>query len=124
MVATAEHLLALITRNYLESHDFNGLPISELGAVLGHDPRAALRPLVSDGLVTVLNQALAENPHIRRFDDPPALVQLDQLDRGDGEHMCAFPTASHLEETVPANSYDGEPFSLALGRGLTSDARH
>lgn len=110
------NLLALITAFFLDSHDFNGIPIDHL---LDNRPNSwerlgvLLSALVQEQKVTLVFDI---NPHVKRFPDLSIEKQLELLKR-DGCSGNAYPSPSILKQVVDRALYVGRPFSekLALG---------
>lgn len=116
--ATLRHgddVLAEVIRFYLDSGDFNGLPVER------NDPRGkALGELLADGLIEVTSQRAYPNPHIKPWAPRQTWEQERSLAEGlAGEGLaCVYPSPtamssvdlSHMAET-PYQRY------LASGRG-------
>jgi len=104
---------------YLQSHDFNGIPIAELARRL-HAPcdelRAVLRKLVQEAKITVLGD-FSGNSHILGTSVPETARQLDALESADTHHTCVYVHPNTLAEFVPDDLYANEPYrrKLALG---------
>jgi hypothetical protein len=112
---TKDVLLAAITTYYLDSRDFNGLPVVRLDI-----PRQQLEPmlraLIEDGLVSI--PVTVGNPHIRAFPSAPIEAQLAELDRVDDlTHVVAYPEPKHLEASVDRSAFEGQPYTLRLALG-------
>ena len=112
---TRDALLAVLTAYYLDSRDFNGLPVVRLDI-----PRQQLEPmlraLIEDALVSI--PVTGGNPHIRAFPSVPIEAQLAELDRVDDlTHVVAYPEPKHLEASVDRNAFDGRPYTLRLALG-------
>lgn len=133
-------LLERITAHYLESGDFNGLPLhslaqqgadeergadmSQLIARMLEPPKlpsdeaiCAVRELVDGGQVTVVFGDVHPNPHIRALPDEPKTKTLEKLSGPDIGYACLYPTAQHLKAVVSPNEYAGRPYALELALG-------
>ena len=121
---TQKALLQEITRFYLESHDFNGIPVSQLAARFGVAPSDIIdqvTALIKRKLVGVVFGDIHPNPHIRAFPDEPEESQIAKLNTPKLDHASAYPLSKHLEKVVDCRLYDRKPYtlSLALGTPLT-----
>lgn len=107
-------------KHYLESGDFNGLPVRSLFNDDGtrETIRAALKRLIETGQITMEFGLGHPNPHIKAFSShPTSNRQLDELARNDLQHACAYPTPSVLAKVVdPAEATD-RPFTRRLMLG-------
>ncbi len=112
-----EQLLDEITRQFLDSPDFNGLVISrylEKSGASWPEVKAALAGLVQGGQAT-LNFA-EMNPFVKNFPDPPSQKQLELLARSNSPGiLCAYPTACALGDAV--NRFADRPFAQMLAAG-------
>ena len=112
-------VLTAVTTKYLESPDFNGLPMGEL---LGPRmwPKKVLtivRTLVADGLLRTLRSEHCSNPFILQWGCVSVEEQLEALD---GERPFAailYPSEEHLAKTVDRGQYERRPFTLELALG-------
>lgn len=111
-------LIDRIVESYLDSRDFNGLPI--------HSPEeidsTAAEELVRHGLVQVVDESDYLNPHIRPWqskrstDDQIASLRNLYID----EHfVCLYPTPTALKEYDLGDRFKGLPYDrqMAEGRG-------
>lgn len=93
-------LLNRVVEYYLLSHDFNGLPLSEID---GYDSNE-MRQLIMSGYVEAIFDD--ENPHIKRFNREASIdEQLKHIQKGH-KTTCFYPTALALsaiskDETRP-----------------------
>jgi hypothetical protein len=115
-----QRILDEITRFYLESEDFNGIPVlSGLTANLGLGWNALiddLRQLIAEGKVCVIYSDTDINPHIMRVAYEAADAQIEKLETID-VHACAYPLPKHLEQVVDHSQYAGRPYALAMALG-------
>jgi hypothetical protein len=115
-----EEILHKITEFFLDSRDFNGIPIWTLSADMGSDwkdIREELRPLVEKDMIGLIDEETDVNPHIIRRGFEPIEVQLRKLDKEEHTHMCAYPRTSVLREVVDRPKFDGIPYGLELALG-------
>jgi hypothetical protein len=142
-----QEILSRATTYYLESGDFNGLPVRDIL----DDKRAneaqvfrAINALVRDGTGCLLFGDRHPNVHIRAFAEEAADVQIAKLRRWRGSEKdatpydvmeigghqiafiednlcpCLYPTAAYLERVVDRTQYAGRPFTLRLAMGEPS----
>jgi hypothetical protein len=113
--ANRSAVLAAVTRQYLESRDFNGLPLSQI-TLPSDEVKQACGELIRGGFLSISMQG---NPHIRAFGSPaPSEAQLEYLNKAaDLNHVVAYPESKHLEATVDRAKYDGRPYTLRLALG-------
>ena len=117
---TQEALLQEITRFYLESHDFNGISVSQLAARFGVTPSDLidqLTALIRRKLVSVVFGDIHPNPHIRAFPDELEESQIAKLSTPKLDHACAYPLSKHLEKVVDRRLYEEKPYTLSLALG-------
>lgn len=117
----SDNLLHAITRFYLESSQFNGIPLRELlsnkatrGQTLEH-----LRSLVLEKRVAIVYGDDHPNPHIRALPErhnPTTQAEMLKTSPLVG-HACAYPLSQHLEKVVDQSKYAGEPYKLAPALG-------
>lgn len=110
-------LLAEVTKHYLTSYDFNGIPTGRLGEALRltlEEVRQSLRQPIKDELVFLNTRG---NYHIKAFDEPPIKEQLKELEKVDLQHSCVYPTTTRLRKVVDRKRYEGRPFTLRLALG-------
>ena len=95
---TKELILKQIIDYYLNSNDFNGLPIYEMDEY--HPDK--LIELINDGMIEVLSEQEILNPHIKGFDlsKLPKETQIQRV-REKGNHTCFYPTQNALVDVLP-----------------------
>ncbi len=107
---TKNGLLTRITRHYLDSHDFNGLPVEP------STPANTVKNLVKNGLISVVRGDRHPNPHIKAFAAERIEDQLQKIDAS-GLSGCLYPEPLLLRKAVNRSDYEGRPFSLCLALG-------
>jgi hypothetical protein len=107
---TRNQLLARITKHYLESRDFNGLPVDQ------DTPRGQVEQLIRTGLVSLNRGDRHPNPHVKAFAPEPVDEQLRKIAEA-GIDGCLYPEPIHLEKVVNKADYEGRPFSRCLALG-------
>lgn len=104
---------------YLSSHDFNGIPISELARRIEKSRTALskdLRELLIAKKVTILGLH-DDNPHILRHGIPDIETQTSSLDTLREDQVCVYPCVALLRDRVPDSLYSDEPYRRALALG-------
>ncbi len=120
---TSARLLELTTEFYVESTDFNGLPVGALD-LEPDELRVLLRPLVEQDSLYVNYGDRHPNPHILAFEPEPQEVQLEKLTTLDPTVACLYPAVKHLESVVDRDAYRGRPYSLELALGYPALGHH
>jgi hypothetical protein len=114
----AKALLREVTRFYLDSGDFNGIPALQLANRLkkrweGVSP--VVRALIEAELVGVLDTNSDVNPAIIRVGFEPKEVQIQKLDNSDLRHTYIYPRTAHLKSVVDSSDYIDRPYVLEIG---------
>lgn len=113
--------LNAITEFYLESDDFNGLPVGEAVrrfSVELTEVQEATRRLVEIDELEPLFGNIHPNPHIKAFPSPPVADRLKLMDSMDfGNHVCLYPSRKRLEKTQIHARFKDRPFEQELARG-------
>ncbi|MGA7732715.1 MAG: AAA family ATPase [Chloroflexia bacterium] len=119
MARRIDKILNEITTRYLESSDFNGVPLRWLARVLRFRWSNFVREveiLLQTGKVLILFSSTDVNTHILRLGSESLEIQISKLPTAD-EHACIYPTPSHLEAVVDRANYEGRPYTLSLALG-------
>ncbi|PWB72008.1 hypothetical protein C3F09_07275 [candidate division GN15 bacterium] len=114
--STPQQLLTEVTVFYLNSREFNGLPIYVIRGTK-EDIEAAICELIRRGELNVCLGDVFPNPHIQALEPESPEVQLDKFRRLSTEHACLYPSRAHLREIVHRQDYAGRPFTLNLALG-------
>lgn len=115
-----DDVLGEVTKFFLLSHDFNGIPTTDLASRLGvawrklHDP---LRVLINKDLAGIIYSDVHLNPHIIRTGFEEKQGQIDKLEGASSLHACVYPHPRHLKTVVDPVQYDGKPYKLCLALG-------
>jgi len=111
-------LLNIIIENYLESHDFNGLPLVKLlsGTVADGDLKSMLEQLVSTDQIGVLSENEG-NPHIIQIGFPDIATQINSLKAYNPSHVCIYPRPVVLQSRVDQSTLQMTPYKLRLALG-------
>ncbi len=105
-----------VVRFYLESRDFNGLPLGPLPDGWNAD---RLRALVTDGLVQAVTDKDYPNMHIRPWSSKRSPVDqaadVDAAISGAGA-CCLYPTPAAMQDR-DLSRFAGRPYAEAIARG-------
>ena len=116
----SDEVLDAVTRFFLESRDFNGIPFHDLVEETGLTPEkvaSCLKPLVEKELAGVIHRDDFINPHIIRTGFAPTEHQLEKLDPDSLSGACIYPRQRHLEEKVDPSGYSRQPYTFRLALG-------
>ena len=105
-----ETVLNEIISFYLESHDFNGLPVYNM-KFYDYD---ILCELIDEGLVIVLSDKEVLNPHIKSFDFDIPLDRQKENVSSKVNYSVLYPTEKALESIPPDHA---KPYSDLLQKG-------
>jgi hypothetical protein len=113
-------LLEKVTRVYLNSGDFNGIPILQLANEVGRplqEIKGAASSLVERDLIGILDAKSDINPAIIRVGFEPKDIQLKKLESSDFKHTIVYPRPAYLQLVVDPSDYAGRPYLLELALG-------
>ena len=100
---------------YLESRDYNGLPLSRLAEDVGVHSNSLIE--IVDRLVRIGRLSIASprqtNPFVKAF-DAPVDEQLEDLEKREPRFVCLYPTSWSVQEAIDPDAYDGRPFTKML----------
>ncbi|MCJ7425017.1 hypothetical protein MUP01_12235, partial [Candidatus Bathyarchaeota archaeon] len=102
-----EQLLEKITRQYLGSGDFNGLPLSIIKS-----EKETIIALVREGKIEINFGDKHPNPHIKALELDDKHTQILKIQSVWLEYACAYPTKDHLRKMVNINEFKDRPFTL------------
>ena len=103
---------------YLNSGDYNGLPLSRLAAELGTEPRQLLGKvahLVARDRISVVSP-YQTNPHVKMF-DAPVEEQLSGIELRDPDIVCLYPTPLSVRAAIDVGVYDDRLFTKMITLG-------
>ncbi len=113
-----QDILDAITDFYVNSGDFNGIPLSSLGerlkALSFDELKSRIVEFVKQGVVTLTFACSDENPHIRRFPERPIDQQIELLEKEKPYWTCVYPTKGLVEAAVDTAAYNDRPFTKRL----------
>lgn len=115
---TSERIAESVLDYYLESPDFNGIPLCQIVEVDGDEGSAVatVRSLVKDGVLEIISSEWELNPSIRRFRPSSADRQLASL-QSKNHTICLFPTSAFLQRRVAPYTDLDRPFTRRLRFG-------
>lgn len=110
-------LLDTIVAFYVESGDFNGLPVTNETLTVAQVDEA--RRLVQDGLVQVVTGEDYPNMHIRPWPSRRSIeVQVADLDEvGNRADACLYPTPKAMEGRPEPDRWAEEPYQRKMAAG-------
>ena len=116
---TRDDLLEKITRFYLESPDFNGLPLRDFFGADYAQIQELLKDLIRDEMIAIVYGDGHPNPHIRALPEHhTAEEQIALLTSSPFiKRACAYPLPKHLERVVDRSNYAEKPYTLELALG-------
>ncbi len=107
-----------ITEFYLNSGDFNGLPITVQHSKLGEtELKNILISLIQEDKISLNFGDIHPNLHVKAFWEEPKEEQIEKVKRSNLAYVCAYPSCSHLKEVVNPSKYQDRPFTLRLALG-------
>jgi len=129
----SDKILRKITDLYLNSRDFNGIPITDLGENFEEVKSAMKELLGKDGVILNFGDR-HPNPHILAFEPEPKEQQLAKLDnlkfqepiyeeygplkiQTNSISCCVYPSKNHLKSVVNFDDYKAKPYTLLLALG-------
>jgi hypothetical protein len=116
-------LIDQITEFYLNSGDFNGIPLLSLLGSKADDNdviEAQIIDLINGGQISLAFGDRHPNPHVKAFEPEAADQQIKKLTDKASENACfacVYPERPALISRVDPGTYVGRPFSLRLALG-------
>lgn len=113
-------ILADITKQYLNSRDFNGLNVKTLASNynLTFDELAImLKNMVDEDLIDLRFGDFHPNIFIKALEEYPKPELLKIITPEKLKNCCAYPSSKHLNGVVNKKNYEAKPFELALALG-------
>jgi hypothetical protein len=137
------NLLDEVTNFYLNSRDFNGIPIDDLykKSFLSEEKfKEEITALIKKRKIDLIYKGDIPNPHIKPFPAPPVEKQIEKLNQfqiddhlkqseantetfSEGEikikgiGCCVYPAPDYLKNIVNWKKYVSRPFTLRLAMG-------
>jgi len=133
MEMDSKKTLQKITKFYLDSRNFNGIPIVDLGGNF-EKVKGVLRGLLEKEKIVLNFGDRHPNPHILALEPEPKEEQIKKLDklifekpiyekygpltiRTNSINCCAYPSKIHLKSVVDPDNYKDRPYTLLLALG-------
>lgn len=107
-------VLQKITKFYLNSKEFNGIPINELTSET-KEIIPVLKQLLLDNKITCNFGDKHSNPHILALHPEPKEEQILKLNKS--KFFCIYPSKEHLKLVVKPNDYKDKPYTLSMALG-------
>lgn len=104
-----------VVTHYLDSGDYNGLPLSRLAEAEGVDPSRLLElitKLIKAGRLSIPSPHQT-NPFAKAF-DVSVEEQLLDLENRDPHFVCLYPTPDSVDDNVDLSSYEDVPFTRLM----------
>jgi hypothetical protein len=117
---SAKRLIDRTVRHYLESRDFNGLPLDKIfGVQIANieGVKEFLKPLIEDQKITIRCDEVDTNPYIKRTADLQPKKEVARLNEWKGGILVAYPTRKEMAARIRRENYAGQPFNLELALG-------
>jgi hypothetical protein len=105
---------------FLSSHDFNGLPFSDILSIFENDLarcRMTLKKLVNEKKISIVFGDIHPNPHIKAFDDEPIEQQNKKIELDKLFHACIYPAEGHLSHKIKIGDYGDEIYKFRMATG-------
>lgn len=115
-----DEVLRCMTQFYLDSRDFNGIPLLRIVEELAVDKpqlKDTLANLINEGEISLNFGDLHPNPHIKAFPEEPSETQIEKLKNSELGTICAYPSGVRLKQVVDETQYNGRPFTARLALG-------
>jgi len=108
-------ILREITEFYLNSGDFNGLPITIQDFKLEEtELKNILISLIQEDKISLNFGGIHPNPHLKALWEESKEKQIEKVKRSNLVYGCAYPSCSRLKEVVNPSKYQDRPFTLRL----------
>ena len=107
-------LLEKVTQKYINSSDFNGLPLFQVLNV--PNISNSIIDLISTEKIDLVRGDGHPNPHIKALSAEPPEVQLEKIRKHGLRDGCLYPTSQHLE-SISAARNEARPFTKELMLG-------
>ncbi len=113
----SESIVDTVTESYLNSRDFNGIPLDTLYVPgSAQEKIELLAKLISEEKICITFEEFHPNPHIKAL-DVPAEHQIELLKSDNHGLGCVYPSSNHLNNVVNKSDYSDRPYFLELKLG-------
>ncbi len=111
-----QDIIKTVVDFYINSRDFNGLPLSHLE---GNKEKlvCSISSLVKSGDVVVNFGDRHQNIHILALEPEPIDVQLEKIKNRGLNDTCLYPTRKSLKDTLNDNEFLDRPYTRLLRIG-------
>ena len=117
---SAKRLIDRTVQYYLESGDFNGLPLDKIFGTQTKNIEGIkefLKPLIGEQRITVRCDEVDTNPFIKRMADLPPDKEVARLNEWKGGILTAYPTQKEMATRIRREDFVGRPFTLEMALG-------
>jgi hypothetical protein len=112
---TQDELIEKVARFYIDSSDFNGIPVNILVQEVPKDLLIeTLVELIESEKITLIFGKYEVNPHIKRFPDISVDKQIEILKSDGFDNACAYPSGIVIRRYIDVDEYDDRPFTKRL----------
>lgn len=114
---TIDELWDRIVEYYLNSRDFNGLPVRVI-ELSGKELKAKLAYLIKTGDISLVFEEQHPNPYVKCLNPWPIEKQIQTLKSyKDLTHVVAYPEGKRLAKVVKPQRYAGKPYRRIVAKG-------
>lgn len=120
-VSLLQKIEELVIDYYLNSGDFNGIPIAHIIEATSREFRevsSCISSAIQNNKLRIISSDHQMNPHIIREGFKEKEIQLKALESCKIHHMCVYPSKEFLEAKIPNDLHQGSPFMRKLAMGM------
>ena len=118
-ILTKNEILNQIYEYYIQSDDYNGLPLNCLNYFSLIDMIRILSELIIEDKIDLIAQSHDENPHVINFGFLPKENQVDYIKHYYGNEMvCLYPSSSYLKVHRDVSKLELKPFNKMMALGF------
>jgi hypothetical protein len=117
---SAKRLIDRTVQYYLESGDFNGLPLDKVFGMQIKNIEGIkefLKPLIGEQRITVRCDEVDTNPFIKRMADLLPDREVARLNEWKGGILTTYPTQKEMATRIRREDFVGRPFTLEMALG-------
>lgn len=112
------NLLDEVFLHYVQSTEFNGMPLSSVSSCPQEDIRNILLELIKKGDICILSSKFDDNPYIIRFEFPSIEEQLKYIQNYSfKEELFLYPSSSYLKKNRNISNLALYPFQSMMATG-------
>lgn len=113
-----DKLLDEVYLHYIQSTEFNGLPLSSVTSCSKDETKDVLQKLIEKGDIYVLSSKFDSNPYIIRFGFPSIEEQIEYIQNYSfNEELVLYPSPSYLEKNRNVSELALYPFKKMMAMG-------